>query len=86
MLAAIAAAANERYVFHSPRSANLVLLIAIAIACVPLGFELALQISRRDFSVDILAFYASMGKSWMQHCLDHPRHVRRQRFTLHQDH
>jgi heavy metal translocating P-type ATPase len=56
MLAAMAAAASELYLFHSPRSATLVLLIAIAIACVPLGFELAFQISKRNFSVDILAF------------------------------
>jgi heavy metal translocating P-type ATPase len=56
MLAAMAAAASELHLFHSPRSATLVLLIAIAIACVPLGFELAFQISKRNFSVDILAF------------------------------
>jgi heavy metal translocating P-type ATPase len=56
MLAAMAAAASELHLFHSPRSATLVLLIAIAIACIPLGFELAVQISKRNFSVDILAF------------------------------
>ena len=56
MLAAMAAAASERFVFHSPRTEDLALLIAIAIACVPLGFELAFQVSRRNFSVDILAF------------------------------
>jgi heavy metal translocating P-type ATPase len=56
MLNAMAAAASELLLFHSPRSATLVLLIAIAIACVPLGFELASQIAKRNFSVDILAF------------------------------
>ena len=56
MLAAMAAAASEIYVFHSPRSANFILLAAIAIASVPLSFELASQISKRNFSVDILAF------------------------------
>jgi heavy metal translocating P-type ATPase len=56
MLIAMAGAASELLLFHSPRSATLVLLIAIAIACVPLGFELAFQIAKRNFSVDILAF------------------------------
>lgn len=56
MLAAMAAAASEIYVFHSPRSANFILLAAIAIASVPLSFELASQVSKRNFSVDILAF------------------------------
>lgn len=56
MLAAMAAAASEIYVFHSRSSAALVLLMATLIACLPLGFDLAYQISRRNFSVDILAF------------------------------
>lgn len=56
MLAAMAAAAIEIYVFHSRYSAVVILLIAILIACIPLGFELALQIWKRNFSVDLLAF------------------------------
>lgn len=52
----MAAAASELFVFHSPRSAGFILLIAIAITCIPLGFELASQIAKRNFSVDILAF------------------------------
>ena len=56
ILAAMTAAASEIYVFHNPRTATLILLIATAIACIPLGFELGFQISKRNFSVDILAF------------------------------
>lgn len=56
MLSAMAVAASELYLFHNPHSANLALLIAIALACVPLGLELVQQISKRNFSVDILAF------------------------------
>lgn len=56
MLVAMGAAASELYVFHSTQSSSLALLIAIAIALVPLGFELACQISNHNFSVDILAF------------------------------
>lgn len=56
MLAAMTAAASEIFVFHNRGSATLILLIATLVSCVPLGFELAYQLSRRNFSVDILAF------------------------------
>ena len=56
MLAGMGVAASEIYFFHSPRSAGIVLVITTVIACIPLSVELAVQISRVNFSVDILAF------------------------------
>lgn len=56
MLVAMLAGAGELFLFHSPRSASLVLLSAIIIACIPLAFELEEQIRKRNFSVDFLAF------------------------------
>lgn len=56
ILAAMLAAASELHVFHSPMSANLVLLIGIGISSVPLSIELVAQLLKRNFSVDILAF------------------------------
>ena len=52
------AAASEIYVFHNRHSANMLLLSAVVIVCIPLGLELADQIAKRNFSVDLLAFIA----------------------------
>ena len=56
MLVAMAAAASEHFVFHSARSSGLILVVAVAVASIPLTVELVRQIARRNFSVDILAF------------------------------
>ncbi len=56
MLAGMGAAASELYVFHNSHTAGWLLLSALVIACIPLSFELANQIAKRNFSVDILAF------------------------------
>lgn len=56
MMVAMAAAGSELFVFHNSRSANLILVIAVALASIPLTLELVRQVSRRNFSVDILAF------------------------------
>ena len=44
------------YVFSDPGSRNALLLVAVIIASLPLCVELALQLSRGNFGVDILAF------------------------------
>lgn len=56
MLVGMAAAASELFVFHNARSSGLILVVAVAVAAVPLTVELVRQIARRNFSVDILAF------------------------------
>jgi heavy metal translocating P-type ATPase len=56
ILAGMVASICERYAFHNPAMANLILVSAVMIAAIPLSIELLKQISRRDFSVDILAF------------------------------
>ncbi len=70
MLAAMAAAASEIYLFHSPHRVNFILLLAIALACIPLGIELVAQCAKRNFSVDILAFLSivsalALGQYWV---------------------
>lgn len=56
MLVAMAAAGSEQFLFHNLHSADLMLVVAVAAASIPLAVELVRQLSRRNFSVDILAF------------------------------
>jgi heavy metal translocating P-type ATPase len=56
ILAGMVASFSERYAFHNTAFANLILVSAVVIAAMPLCVELVKQISRRNFSVDVLAF------------------------------
>lgn len=56
MLAGMLAAWSGPLVFSDPASRNVLLLIAVVIASVPLCLELAIQIAKRNIGVDILAF------------------------------
>ncbi len=56
MLAGMLAAWTGPYVFRDPRSTQLLLLVAVLVAAMPLCVELGQQISKGNFSVDILAF------------------------------
>lgn len=55
MLAGMLAAALSRWLLHSHPSPNLFLLVAIAIAAVPLFAELVQELLKGNFSVDLLA-------------------------------
>jgi heavy metal translocating P-type ATPase len=70
ILAGMLAAWSGPYVFREPQSTNVLLLISSLLASIPLCVELAQAVSKRNFSVDVLAFLSIassliLGQYWV---------------------